>query len=93
MMLTNIVLVVFWIWGIRCLFAENMVLEGLGYYLRDKLSLLITKPLFDCPPCMSSVHGTIGYLYLFPDPNVVQWVAFCIFVCGVNYILKLLLFE
>ena len=92
-MLENIVMTVAWVWGVNCLFSPGMLLGESAALLRKVLPRFFTKPLFDCPPCMASVHGTLAYLYLFNSWHPGQWIVFCVAVCGVNFILKLNLFE
>jgi hypothetical protein len=78
-------------WGIYCLFSDGYVLGGVGKFLIDNLGLWFCKPLFACPPCMSSVHGAIFGLFAFGFSWTV--IAFIICLCGLNFILKSILFP
>jgi len=94
--MTNLILMLLlgaaWIWGVKCLFTEMFILGPVANRLRSKLPGFITKPLFDCPPCMSSIHGTLVYWYMGGD-SIPGWIFYCVALCGVNYMLKLNLFE
>jgi hypothetical protein len=88
------------IWGIHILFQEDHLLEKLGTKLRGPerspdvpldFRKKIMKPLFDCPICMSSVWGAIGFIamsYFFgitmPIKQIFPFV-FCL--CGLNTII------
>lgn len=71
-----------WIWGMHGFFQ----LTELSTKIR--LPMAIRKPLFDCPPCQSSVHGTIAFWWIFSHPTIPLWIAFCFCLCGLNYIIK-----
>jgi len=89
-----LILTSLWIWGFHGFFQLNDFFTG--KYSRFELPIFIRKPLFDCPPCMSSIHGTISY-FLFTDyPSyhaITLWIAFCFCLCGLNYIIKEHLYE
>jgi len=80
------------IWGIHILFQEGHLLERPGNWMRDRSpEPWWIKPLFDCPICMSSVWGIVGFFavdYFFdlhmPYRQIVPFV-FCL--CGLNTIL------
>ena len=97
-MLTNILIAVLagaaWCLGIRALFQEGMILEGLGQKLDETLPEWINKPLWRCPPCMASVHGTILWLtFLSGEYGLLSWPFFVVCLCGVNYVIVNLLPE
>jgi len=75
-----------WIWGFHCLFSEGMSLNIVGDWLEHNYSEWITKPLFGCAPCMSSVHGTIGY-FIFVNQGFATWPIYCVCLCGLNFII------
>lgn len=57
--------------------------------LRTKIELAIgmkwTKPLFNCPPCMGSVHGLfLGYMFFGVNTVVI---LYCFALCGLNYLI------
>lgn len=84
------------IWGVNCLFSKGHVLEKVGDWLTEKLPSWVTMPLFDCAACQSSVYGTIGF-YLkwgkhIPSEKLTWetiglWIAYCLCLCGWNYLL------
>lgn len=79
-----------WIWGIHCLFLPQYILGKIGEWLEKKLPEWVVDPLFVCPSCMSSVHGTMVYLALSHNPTIMGpfgWISFCICLCGINYYL------
>lgn len=52
----------------------------------------ITKPLFDCPICMASIHGTLWFAGILPYFFSVQmhikfWILFMFCLCGLNTII------
>ena len=50
---------------------------------------IISKVLFDCPPCMSSLYGSIGFsLFIFPDLSLWWMVGWVFSLCGFNYLLN-----
>jgi hypothetical protein len=43
------------------------------------------KPLFDCPPCMASVWGLMGWFYFAPQLALVPYI---LALCGVNALIS-----
>lgn len=80
-----------WCFGFRALFQPDMILEKVGDWMWDK-SEFVSKPLFQCPPCMASIHGSIAFI-LFNDFFILQWIAFCICLCGLNYLITKIALE
>lgn len=79
-----------WIWG----FHGFMQLTGLSKKLNCYLPENVCKPLFDCPPCCSSIHGTISFILFYHDINLfLLWPTFIFCLCGLNYIIKEHLYE
>lgn len=75
-----------WIWGVHAFFQLTGLAEKLNW-----IPARIRKPIWDCPPCCSSVHGTVSYFIFtnYPDQHIIPlWVAFCFILCGLNYIIK-----
>jgi hypothetical protein len=72
---------------------KNVLIETLDIYdfgtWYDDLSRaqkLLLKPVFLCPYCMASVHGTIIFFtMLYPSFGLLMWIPYCICLCGVNY--------
>lgn len=80
-----------WIWGFNFCFREKQIFGAVGKFLDDTLSNWICKPLFKCPMCMSSVHGTILFLLLcstYHKPYHVDYhIFFMVALCGLNDII------
>lgn len=85
-----LILTFLWCYGVRTLFSEGFLLERVGDWAWEK-SEFISKPLFQCPPCQSSIHGTIAYFIFFD--GFLLWIPFCICLCGLNYLALKLLTE
>ncbi len=81
-----------WIWGIHCLFADGYILEQIGEKAWVRWPKWITKPLFICPPCMSSVHGFLVSAVYY-DFHIYPMLVYMVCLCGVNYILKSIIYE
>lgn len=75
------------IWGVHCIFSEGYVL----HFNRASVPDWLKKPVVDCPPCMSSVYGTVYYFAIIGGLNVGDWIFFCVQLCGLNYLLVQLL--
>lgn len=77
-----------WIMGVNSLFQEDMILEKLGQWQDENLPVLVNKPLWRCPPCMASFHGSVLYcLFLCGDYGLLLWLPFVICLAGVNYLI------
>ena len=49
------------IFGLSKLFDENMIFGGIAQRIKAAIGETWSKPLFLCPPCMSSVWGTAWF--------------------------------
>lgn len=76
---------IFWIWGVHCLLSEGFIFEGLGKVTERVMGSYWSKPLFTCPPCMSSIHGSIIY-FLFINFDF-GFIPFAICLAGINFII------
>lgn len=81
-MIENLIIGCFWCFGFWKLW-DDLLLP-----LRVKAEVAIgmkwTKPLFNCPPCMASVHGLfLGYMF-YGFHHVV--ILYCFALCGLNWI-------
>lgn len=47
--------------GIYLSFGREMIFEGLGRWIEKHIPYKFTKPLFNCPTCMASVHSIFPY--------------------------------
>ena len=70
------------IMGIHVLTRHGMLLQP---FVNDDWNEYIRKPLYDCPPCMSSVWGILGWLYFAPDFNIILYL---LALCGLNGLLS-----
>lgn len=79
--------------GVHCLFDEGYALNPIREQMRKwGTPLWLAKPLYICPPCMSSVHGfAISAIYF--DWHIYPMLAYMVCLCGVNYIIKSILFP
>jgi len=82
-----------WTWGVYCLFGEGYIFGTVGSRLKkDGLPTWAAKPLFDCPPCMSSIHGfTISAIYF--DFHIYPMMAYMVCLCGLNFVIKSILYP
>jgi len=78
---------VLWCWGINCLFSEGYIFEIIGRLLERFLGTWLCKPLFFCPPCMGSIHGT-AIFFLFVDLRWTYSFLFVVCLTGLNFIIK-----
>lgn len=80
------------VFGVSTLFSRGYIFGKYGDWLIRVIPEWISKPLIGCPPCMSSVYGTLAYLF-FINGTLTGWVVFCICLCGLNTIvLKFLIY-
>lgn len=77
-----------WTMGVASLFQEEMILERLGQWQDENLPLWVNKPLWRCPPCMASFHGSVIYLlFMVGDYGLWLWIPFIVCLAGVNYMI------
>lgn len=77
-----------WIWGMHGFMVVTDLPRTLYIKSRIKVPEWIRKPLFECPPCMSSIHGTTAFSLFHHDLNLLLLPIFCFCLCGLNYIIK-----
>lgn len=85
-----------WIWGVHCAMTMvfSKVASKIEVWMIMKLPLntrqarTILKPMFLCPPCMSSLHGLVLFLVLFQGWPLYHVIAYIIVLAGLNYIIK-----
>lgn len=80
----------FWCFGIYAPFSEGYVFENIGTFGIKHLGKL-AKPLFACPPCMASVHGSILAIVVYDWTFIA--LAFVVCLCGLNFIVKSIIFP
>jgi hypothetical protein len=75
-----------WCQGVYKLFDDG--LSWIASKIEMKIGLIWSKPLFNCPPCMASVHGTI-LSFAFFGFDFRTWILYCFCLCGFNYLFQL----
>lgn len=86
-----LILTSLWCFGVKTLFSEGFLLERVGDWAWGK-SEFLSKPLFQCPPCMASVHGGLAYIFFYDGPYGMS-IFFLICLCGLNYLITQILPE
>lgn len=71
--------------GIWNAFGHGQILGWLGDIWEKRLPDAINKPLWSCPPCLASVHGTWMWFFLF-DGSAGYWIPFVLALSGLNKI-------
>lgn len=71
--------------GIHLAFGEDMIFERLGHWIESKIPYDLTKPLFNCPTCMASVHSILPY-WLTHDFNTESLLWYLIYVPALAYV-------
>ena len=88
---------VLWIWAFWYIGENGPILDkvfGLIDRVVQKYPGLsfFTKPLYDCPVCMSSVHGAGWFFALrelgFHDLELIFLFPYVMFVCGINVLIN-----
>lgn len=80
-----------WCFGIYAVFNNDHLLGPVADWLENVTSVTFCRPLFGCPPCMASVHGSYLGLILFGFSWTI--LPFIICLCGLNFIIKTLIFK
>jgi hypothetical protein len=76
------------IYGVHASTRGNMILGFVGDWIFD-VSPILSKVLFDCTPCMTSLYGSIGFFF---TDLPIQYLPIWVFsMCGTNYIVNKLL--
>ena len=47
--------------GIYLAFGEGMIFRRVGLWVEKNIHYDLTKPLFNCPTCMASIHSVIPF--------------------------------
>ena len=85
-MIHNIIVTALVIWGVRGITSWPFIFWKIADNLEVRLPSWITKPLFGCPVCMSSVYGTYFFFY-FDQTGVMNLIVFILSIAGINYLL------
>lgn len=91
--LLSLLPVCLWIWGIYILFQEDQLLHRpFGKAITLALGEYWSKPLINCPICMSSFWGIIGFFsirfFFNVDLPIKQAFPFIFCLCGLNTIIS-----
>lgn len=81
------VITVTFIWGLEYTFNDGEIFGKPGNWMRANFPEWVNKPLFDCKYCMSSVWGTLGFVFLLWGWPWYFWIVFCFCLCGLTSIL------
>jgi hypothetical protein len=71
--------------GVHILTRDGMLFGTAAEYIRSIVGEFSSKPLFDCPPCMASVWGLLGWFYLIPNLAIVPYL---LVLCGLNALIS-----
>lgn len=80
-----------WIVGVWTLFLPGMLLQPFGDWASYFLGKMAVKPLFACPMCMASVHGSLAWWFC--GGVLLWWVPFVLCLCGTMKILTILILN
>ena len=82
------------IFGIHAVTRDGQLLWPLAKWIYNKIPLTnggqgVVKALIDCPPCMASTYGTIGFFLLVYPALGLWWLpGWVLSLCGFNYLLN-----
>lgn len=91
--LTSLLPASLFIYGLNIIFQDGHVFEKQGEWMRNKWPEYVTKPLFDCAICQSSVWGTFWFfigLQLGFDVHlhIKLWIPYVFCLAGLNTIIN-----
>lgn len=81
-------LCLFWIWGINYAFKPGEILGQPGDWIRNNWPSWLVTPLFDCPYCMSSIHGTVFFWFFLSDYEWYLWPVFVVSLTGIGALVR-----
>lgn len=90
-MLENLLIGSLWCFGFYKLWDD--LLLPLRTKIEQAIGLKWTKPLFNCPACMASVHGILLGLLFFEYGLHDELVVYCFTLCGLNYLITEIIYE
>ena len=77
-----------WCFGFHNAFQEGMIFERVASWLENRFTGFVLKPLYSCPLCMPSLHGTVIYLHACREGySVFGWLMFIVCSSGINYVI------
>lgn len=72
--------------GIWVSFEPKMIFSFMADWFHKWLPVMLQKPLYDCPACMSSIWGSI--IWFSTGGDLIWWVPFVFALCGLNRIVS-----
>lgn len=88
-MITLLLFNALYIVGFHLATGEEMILNKPALWIEQKIPYWMTKPLFNCPTCMASVHSIIPYWYgqSFTMEAVIVYIGYVCALAGLSTIL------
>lgn len=72
--------------GIWNAFKPDMLMGWLGEICDRYLPEAVNKPIWSCPPCLASVHGT--WIWFLAGGDLTWWLPFVLALSGLNRIVS-----
>ena len=80
-MIELIILNALYIVGFHLATGEDMILNKPALWIEQRIPYWLTKPLFNCPTCMASVHSIVPYFYI-NDLTTQNLLIYPFYVCA-----------
>lgn len=77
-----------WQWGVSYCFRSDEVFGKAGDWMRKHWHKNINTPLFDCPYCLSSIHGSAFFWFFLNEYNWYLWPVFIVGLTGLGALFK-----
>jgi hypothetical protein len=74
-----------WIWGIKAVSTHPFIFWKFANNIEYLAGKWICKPLFRCPVCMASLHGTL--IFAVSGQSVYLWPVYVIALAGIQFLL------
>ena len=82
------VVAVCWQWGFAYAFKPGEIFGAAGDWMRARWPEFVTEPLFDCPYCLSSVHGSIFFWLFLSAYPLIMWPILICCLTGLSDLVK-----
>lgn len=88
-MITLLIINALYIVGLHLATGDEMIFSKPALWIETKVPYWVTKPLFNCPTCMASVHSIVPYWYMteFSIDNAIIYVVYVFALAGLSTIL------
>jgi hypothetical protein len=88
-MITLLIVNALFIVGLHLATGEDMIFNKPALWVESKVPYWMTKPLFNCPTCMASVHSIVPYWYMteLSIDNACIYVVYVFALAGLSTIL------